>query len=125
MTDIPIKSTEKPILINPALEVERNRADAAEARIRELEQVQAVLTVLSEPEFLNLKRQKQIMQGKIEDANKVSTQAADAQAIAIMLNIAYNKTWSDLQKKYGLPDSVDVDWDTGEVFRQRLDKKQE
>lgn len=105
---------------DPALTVERARADAAENRIRELEAAQKVITRLTPEEISNLKVQQNTLADAQSSYKTLAQELTKAQTLAIMLLTAYNKAWSDLQRKYGLPEDVEVDWTTGDIFRKKI-----
>ncbi len=100
--------------------VQRARADAAEARIRDIEDAPALIAKLDDSELLNMTRNKRLMDEAVSKANVLTGEIADARTVALMLNSAYNVSWVSLKKKYGLPEDVDVDWTTGEVFRKKI-----
>ncbi len=99
--------------------VQRERADAAEARIREMETAPVLITKMADTELSGMLRQKHLMDVAVVKANDLVREAEDSQAVALMMNSAYSVSWKALQKKYGLPEGVDVDWTTGEIFRQK------
>ena len=82
------------------VEVERSRAEAAEARVSELESAPILLVVLSQEELSAMARQRQLMEAAVEDANIKLSAANDARAIAKMMNSAFylvgssQETWS-------------------------------
>ncbi len=100
------------------VEVEHSRAEAAEARVSELESAPTLLVVLNQEELSAIVRQRQLMEAAVEDANIKLSTANDARAIAQMMNSAYSSTWLDLRKRHGLPEDIDVDWTSGEIFRK-------
>lgn len=93
-----------------AFKVETARADAAEERIKEMESAPVLLTILDEKELNGLTRQKFLLGEAVEQSKELTQKAADAQAVAVMMGTAYNHAWSDVRKKHGLPEDVDVDW---------------
>ncbi len=99
--------------------VERGRAEAAETTIKEMESAPFLLVVLDPKELAGISRQKTFMQEAVEKANATGKEAADSQVVALMLNNAYTTAWVSIQRKYGLPEDVDVDWTTGEIFRKK------
>lgn len=107
-------------MLEAQAETEKSRADAAEATIREMENTPIRLVVLDSAEFNNILKQKTLMEEAVNKANTMGQEAADAQGVALMMNSAYSATWTLLQKKHGLPDDVDVDWTTGEIFRKKI-----
>lgn len=102
------------------VKVQRARADAAEARIRDMEDASALIAKLDDSELLDMTRNKRLMDAAVSKANGLTVEVVDARTIALMLNSAYNVSWVSLKKKYGLPEDVDVDWTTGEVFRKKI-----
>lgn len=95
------------------------RAEAAEAIVRDMEKAPVLLTVLSLQELKGMSRQKELMTKAVDSANTLINEAEEAREIASMLKSAYNSTWAILQKRYSLPEDVDVDWTTGEIFRKK------
>ncbi len=100
--------------------VQRERADAAESKIREMEDAPVLLVRMDDPEVASMVQQKHTMDIAVGKANQIAQEAKDSQTVVIMLSSAYNASWVALQKKYGLPEDVDVDWVTGEVFRRKV-----
>lgn len=100
--------------------VQRERADAAEARIRDIEEAPTLIVKMDDSELSNMNRDKRLTDAAVSKANALLAEAADARMVALMLNSAYNASWVSLKKKYGLPEDVDVDWTTGEVFRKKI-----
>lgn len=101
------------------IKVQRERADAAESRIREIEDAPILLIRLDDSELSSMLQQQHMLDTMVEKSNKAAQEAKDSQTVVIMLNSAYNTSWVVLKKKYGLPEDVDVDWTTGEIFRKK------
>lgn len=101
------------------VKVQSDRANAAEERIREMEDAPVLIVRLDEPELAVMVQQQETVKAAVGEANKAVRELKDLQTVVIMLNSAYSASWVALQKKHGLPDDVDVDWTTGEVFRKK------
>lgn len=100
--------------------VERQRADAAEAQIREMEAAPDLIARLEEGELSGLTRQRSLMEDSIKKANDLTAEMVDAKTVALMMHSAYNVAWREVQSKYGLPQDVDIDWTSGEIFRKKV-----
>lgn len=102
------------------IKVQRKRADAAEARVQELENAPVLLAKLDSKELSSMVRQKNFADAAVVKANELAAEIVDARVVALMMTNAYNASWVDLKKKYGFPEDVDVDWVTGDVFRKKI-----
>ncbi len=114
------KTDGKDTQMEAEVKVQSERADAAEERIREMEDAPVLIVRLDEAELAIMVQQQATLQAAAGEANKAAQGLKDLQTVAIMLNSAYNAAWVALQKKHGLPEDVDVDWTTGEVFRKKV-----
>lgn len=110
----------QPTQMEVEVKVQSERANAAEEKIREMEDAPVLLVRLDEAELAILVQQQATLKAAAGEANKVAQELKNLQTVAIMLNSAYNVAWVALQKKHGLPEDVDVDWTTGEVFRKKV-----
>lgn len=110
----------QPTQMEVEVKVQSERANAAEEKIREMEDAPVLLVRLDEAELAILVQQQATLKAAAGEANKVAQELKNLQTVAIMLNSAYNAAWVALQKKHGLPEDVDVDWTTGEVFRKKV-----
>lgn len=111
-----VKSTQS----EAEIKVQRKRADAAEARVQELENAPVLLAKLDSKELSSMVRQKNFADAAVVKANELAAEIVDARVVALMMTNAYNASWVDLKKKYGFPEDVDVDWVTGDVFRKKI-----
>lgn len=128
MSDLPLsgkkkKTVKKPAISPEELQVQQRRAEAAELRLLELEEAPTLLVRLTSEESESMRRQNTVQERMTAEYNKLAHEASTAKTIAIMISSSYNQSWMTLRTKYGFPEDVDVDWETGEVFRRKVPTK--
>jgi len=111
MTDVPIKpkDTDFPVENSTTRPAIPDPADELAARF---------ITDLSEEDFKSLKIQKTFMDEAVAAATEAQAESFKRQVIAKMLQTAYNAAWRVVQQKHELPESLDVDWTSGSVYRK-------
>lgn len=144
MTDIPIKTADNDFPVenskteDAAPEVEQDTApeapvtngaappmapDADETAVAEQAEELAGRFIMDLPEedFKSLKIQRTLIAEAVTASREAQDESFKRQVIANMLQAAYNATWQVLQKKHGLPESLDMDWATGAAYRKSTD----
>lgn len=119
MTDVSIKSK------NTDFPVENSATKAAipgasgDASFDPVDELAARFIMdLPEEDFKSLKIQKTFAEQAVAAATEAQAEAFRQQVIAKMLQTAYNTAWQFVQKKQDLPESLDVDWANGSVYRK-------
>ncbi len=73
---------------------------------------------LAAEDFKSLKIQKNLVEEAVVAAAEAQVESFKRQVIAKMLQTAYNTSWLVVQREHELPESLDVDWTNGSVYRK-------
>ena len=97
----PATEVEKPVEIDPAAD-----------------QVARFIFKLPADDLKALNIQKTFTESAVNEAAEIQSKLFKAQVVANMMQAAYNTAWQATQRKHGLPESIDVDWTDGSIFRK-------
>lgn len=109
-TDFPVENSKsKPVTPVPDKDAPPDQA---------AEVVSRFVMKLPVEDFKSLKVQKNFTEEAVMKANEAQAETFRRQVIANMMQAAYNAAWRIVQQKHGLPESLDVDWADGSVYRK-------
>jgi hypothetical protein len=73
---------------------------------------------LPDGDLQSIRCQKKTLDDASTKAANIRKEAFSSQVIANMIRVAYDEAWRVLQKKHGLPESLDIDWEDGSIYRK-------